>query len=963
MTHDPVRAAVTQATGRMLEDLLHDAVTGMAIVGLDGRYAAVNPAMCRMLGRGERDLIGVRPADITHPDDRTVAEVTMERLLQGGIATDQVQKRYVRPDGTTVPVLRTTTVLRGEGDQPIGLFTQVVDMTEVAEAQQSVVRSERRFKALVAHASELTLVLDSEGLIRYASPAAESLVGFPAELLEGRNAFEFIHPDDVDRARATFQLHLGMAEQPDSVHYRIRHPDERGWRQAEVRVTNLLDDPSVGGVVLNVRDVTEEFLFQERLAASERKFRALVGNSWDIITVHDAAGVYLYCNPAVTAQLGYSPEELIGSDPARHLLHPDDSAATAALWAAAAAGEDLSVQYRVRHKDGSWRWMESTALDRMDDPAIGGTVITTRNVTARRRRSAQQDAVASLSSLALRGGPMETFKDHAARVVAEVLEADRCDIARRAEGTSLTVARFGLEIPRLDGTDELVERALRERRTVIWNDETGAPPSWVRSVAAARITPADGPEGVLTVRSARTGAFSQADISFLEAVANVLASAITRDRIETELRDHALHDGLTGLPNRLLLKDRLETALARMARHDTSVSVLFVDLDNFKLINDSLGHTAGDLLVTSVAQRLSEVVRSSDTVARFGGDEFVVLCEDADQASARELAERIRGAVSTPVELEGRSVTITTSIGMVTTADARMTADELLSMADTAMYASKEAGKDCSTPFAVHMRTAATERLEVLSGIRRAISNDEFRLVYQPIVSLESGHRYGFEALARWHHPTEGLLPPAHFIDHAEACGLIIPLGEWVIRTAFAQSAAWRRAGATARVSVNVSGLQLIQSDIVATVAAAIEETGAAPEDLALEVTEHAVMADLQKASAAMRALRDLGVRMCMDDFGTGHSSLAHLADLPFDYIKIDQSFVARFDRDHRAEALLEAIVRLCGALDMATVAEGVETENQMRHLTDLGIRFGQGYLFGRPAPAGRGQQNLRIAG
>jgi PAS domain S-box-containing protein len=192
MNDDPVRAAVTHATVRLLEDLLHDAVTGMAIVGLDGRYAAVNPAMCRMLGRSERDLMGVRPADITHPDDRTVSEATMERLLRDGIPTDQLQKRYVRPDGTPVPVMRTTTVLRGEDDQPIGLFTQVVDMTEVAEAQRSVARSERRFKALVAHASELTLVLDSDGLITYASPAAESLVGYPAESLEGRYAFEFV---------------------------------------------------------------------------------------------------------------------------------------------------------------------------------------------------------------------------------------------------------------------------------------------------------------------------------------------------------------------------------------------------------------------------------------------------------------------------------------------------------------------------------------------------------------------------------------------------------------------------------------------------------------------------------------------------------------------------------------------------------------------------------------------------
>ena len=926
MTQLAVLAGLDRATGRFLENLLQDAVNGMAILDLDGRFCAVNPAMCRILGRRADETIGLSPTDITHPDDRSGSADTGDQLMSGHISTDQRQKRYVRPDGTPVAVLRTVTVVRSTSDRPVGFFTQVVDLTEVAEAQQSARRSEMRFKALVANASDLTVVLDGEGRITYASPAAESLLGCAPEALEGRSTFEFIHPDDLGRAKEAFGRHLSHPGKPNPVLWRIHHRD-LGWRQAQVLVTNLLDDPSVGGLVVNVRDVTEEVEFRDRLAASEHKFRALVGNSWDIITIHDADGRFLYCSPAITAQLGYTPEEMIGIDGAP-LLHPDDAAAAERLWATAKHGR--TVQYRFRHKDGSWRWLESTSKDRSDDPAIGGLVVTTRNVTARWRRSAQQRAVAELTSSALDGGPIEDLEAQAVRLVAEVLEAEHAEIVTPVDGL-----------------------------------EPGA--------ATALIVPGAGPTRALCVRSSRSEAFPHADVSFLEAVANVLAAAITRDGIELELREQALHDNLTGLPNRILLHDRLQTALARLSRRGGCVSVLFVDLDNFKLVNDSLGHPAGDRLVSIVAARISEVVRASDTVARFGGDEFVVLCEDTDETVARQLAERIRQVISAPVELEGRSVRITTSVGMVSTADSKTTPDELLSMADTAMYASKDGGKDCVMPFARHMRTEATERLEAFSGIRRALSNGEFRLVYQPIVSLETGGGLGFEALVRWEHPTEGLLSPSQFIDYAEAGGLIIPLGEWVIRTACAQSAAWNCSGRPGYISVNVSGLQLTQSDIAATIADALEESGAAPGDVYLEVTENAVMTDVQKATAAMCRIHQLGVHIGMDDFGTGHSSLSQLADLPFDYVKIDRSFIQRFDRDRRAADLLEAIVTLCRTLDLDAVAEGVETVQQMNHLKSLGVRFAQGFLFGRPVPAEecaeltfdgiRLAKSLRIAG
>lgn len=819
------------------------------------------------------------------------------------------------------------------------------------------------FKALVAHASDLMVLLDGQGRITYASPASLRILGRAPDSLEGRSVFDFLHPRDVRRAREAFSIHLGGKRAARPVQYEVLHRDGR-WRTAEVLVTNLLHDPSVAGMVVNVRDVTDEVLVRDQLAASEQKFRSLVANLWDIITIHDTNGRYLYCSPAVTAQLGYTPEERIGTDPFV-LIHPDDVELARSYWTDKNRGERSSLQYRLRHKDGGWRWLESTVQNLLDDEAISGIVVTTRDVTARRRRAVQQDALAAISSSALRGGPIDSLLGQAVRLVAEALEADRCAIVRDAgDGLVRTLAHSGAgstgNAPSAEwtaGSMGLIRRALSEQATMVSNGNgTAAQPA----AAAAIIAPSVGSPAALTVVSSRPGSHPEGDVSFLEAVSNVLASAITREHIELELRDQALHDSLTGLPNRALLTDRLETAMARLSRHPGRVTVLFVDLDNFKLVNDSLGHPAGDQLVSTVAHRISTVIRSTDTVARFGGDEFVVLCEDTDTAAAGHLAERIRHAVSEPINLGEQSVTITASIGMATTDDRTKTTDELLSMADTAMYAAKESGKDRATSFAFHMQLEATERLCALSGMRRALANDEFRLLYQPIVTVDTRVDRGCEALVRWQHPTEGLLAPVHFIDYAEACGLIIPLGDWVIRTACTQSAGWRRRGHDGLVSINVSGLQLTRSDLVSTVAQALEESGAAPADICLEVTENAVMSDLARANAVMKDLHGLGVRIGMDDFGAGHSSLSQLAELPFDFVKVDRSFIRRFDRDRRAAALLETIATLCRALDLPAVVEGVETAQQMKPLQELGIPYVQGFLFGRPMAAG--EYELRAA-
>ncbi len=946
----------------------HDAVTGMAILDGSGRFRLVNPAFCRMVGRSENELVGLCPADITHPDDRPESVAMMGSLLTDQVDADQVRKRYVRPDGSVLVALRTTSVVHNPAGAVVGLFTQIVDVTAAAAAEDELRRSDTRFRALMAHASDLTVLLDGDATITYASPACTRVLGHRLADCIAHCAFDFVHPDDLSQAHAGFERLAALPGSTTLGELRVRHHDG-SWRTVEAVATNLLDDPDVGALVMNVRDITDQRRYQDQLAANEQWLRALVGNSWDIITLHGRDGRYLFCSPAVTSLLGYEPDELVGSDPST-LVHPDDLDAVATYRAVVAgAAPGVAFQYRMRTRDGDWRWMESTAHNRLDDAAVGGVVVITRDVSARRRRAAQQDAVATLGGRALRGDPLDELFDRAVHLVASALGVEHCAVLQvDGDGRLTVIARAGSPLVQgpfaaeVDGRPvSVTARALREGTAVVWDSSRGSEPdnlhpnlllAGLRSGASAVIS-GDGstPYGALTVHATVPDAFSRDDISFLEATANVLAAAVGRQRMEEELRRRALHDELTGLPNRTLLVDRLTTALARLLRHPSSVAALFVDIDDFKLVNDSLGHAAGDGVVCAVVDRVVTVLRPSDAVARFGGDELVVVCEDTDAAEAQRIAERIRTALQTPIDIGDRRVVLTVSIGIATTTDPSLTPDDLLAQADTAMYSAKRAGKDRSALFDDRMRHAVTEQLDTASGLRRAVAGDELRLFYQPVVDAGTGALIGGEALLRWQHPTDGLVGPDRFIGHAEASGLIVPVGAWVLQTACRQIARWNTEGFDGHVSINVSGRQLAEPDIVASVERSIGSSGADPGHVLLEVTESAVMSDLRRSAAVIEKVRALGVRVGMDDFGTGHSSLSYLADLPFDFVKIDRSFITRLANDPRAAALLEAVATLCRTLDLIAIAEGVETEQERNQVLELGIPFIQGFLFGRPVP------------
>jgi diguanylate cyclase (GGDEF)-like protein/PAS domain S-box-containing protein len=436
---------------------------------------------------------------------------------------------------------------------------------------------------------------------------------------------------------------------------------------------------------------------------------------------------------------------------------------------------------------------------------------------------------------------------------------------------------------------------------------------------------------------------------------SVIARDITqRKRLEEQLVRQALNDPLTGLANRALFADRLEHALARGRRPGVTVAILVIDLDGFKDINDSLGHDAGDDLLTIAGMRLQGHARPGDTVARLGGDEFGVLLEDIAAAEAVRSAEALLEGLATPIVLRDRDLTPTASIGIAIAADED--AETLLRNADTAMYAAKRQGKGRYALFEPAMHATVIERLDLAADLGRAVEKDQLHLCYEPQISLASGRICCVEALVRWRHPTRGEVPPAEFIPLAEETGMILPIGDWVLREACRQVKAWQErwpAPAPLTIAVNLSARQLQHHGIVDDVHAALAAAGLDPRSLVLEITETEIMEQLDAAITILTALRRLGVRLALDDFGTGYSSLSYLQRLPVDILKIDRSFVVDVARSIEDSALARGILTLAQTLGLETVAEGIETAEQLAALRELGCQLGQGYLFARPLGPG----------
>lgn len=445
---------------------------------------------------------------------------------------------------------------------------------------------------------------------------------------------------------------------------------------------------------------------------------------------------------------------------------------------------------------------------------------------------------------------------------------------------------------------------------------------------------------------------------------SLVRSVDEHKRLEALLQHQAGHDTLTGLPNRALLQDRLKQAIATATRSPSPIWIIFVDLDRFKLVNDSLGHKAGDAMIKQVAARLQSAVRESDTVARLGGDEFVLVLPeriDGSGSLSATVVQRILDTVAQPMMIEGHEFVTTCSMGIAVHPHDGADGETLMTHADIAMYSAKEVGRNNFRFYAPGMDARNLERLRLEGELRHALERNEFELHYQPQVDLRSGRIVGMESLIRWNHPELGMVPPARFIGLAEETGLIVPIGAWVIRTACAQNLAWQRAGlGRLRVAVNLSARQFAQKNLAESIMNTLDETGLAAQDLEIELTESLVMTDVERAVGVLDELNEIGVQLSIDDFGTGYSSLSYLKRFPIHVLKIDQSFVRDIATGTDDAAIVALIISLAHSLKLNVIAEGVETPDQLAYLNRHGCDEMQGYLFSKPVPAAAFEKMLR---
>jgi len=976
--HDAGHAPRSPSEGYW-HDLLQHAVDAFALTDAGGNLMEVSETCARLVGLSRPELLRLGRLDaLAHPDDVAAIGATWDAALAAPLVAQAVEARLRHREGSHRRVaLRVVNLL---SDPVVGQVLVVAhDVTALRGAEQRAATSGRLLEEIFREAYEGIALVDAEGRIVLCNPAITEMFGYqPAELVG--QPVEILVPEAASATHATHVqafVRGDVARRPMGARP-VLEARRRDGTTFPVQIT--LSKFDLGGepfVSAFVRDVTDWQRAEEQRRAEHRRFRALVEHAGEVIALVDPEGTLRWASASTARVFGYE----VGHPPhwpirLTELSHPEDIALVEQKFAEvlASPGRAIAWESRGRRADGTYRWFSTTATNLLDDPAVGGIVINASDITARHEQVERQEHLLRLGRLGLERHPAERVAAEAASVLAFTLEADLVVCARLAAGGTLAchvlAGDAGSEVT-LSPRDDPWAEVLASDAPVRLGEPEGSggvePAARVTealfgttSGLLVRLAVAGEPVGFLGVLSRERRHWDPSEASFLGVCANVLSAVLESERAEAELEHHSLHDPLTGLPNRVLLGDRIGQALRRGERLGSSVALLLFDVDDFKTVNDSLGHTVGDALLRMLAARVSGVLRSSDTLVRLGGDEFVVLCDDAHGSpdAVWAVAERILEATRQPFVIGMREVFVTVSIGIVVAeASTVVDAGGLIADADLAMYQAKRRGGDQAVAFDQDLRARVDRRLHLARDLHRALEECQFEVAYQPKMELATGRIAAVEALVRWRHPQLGLLAPESFLQTAEEIGVIVGLGEWVLAQVLEQARRFaERFGehAPEPIWVNLSRRELLHPGLVEAVAAALEHASVGGHRLGFEVTEHAFIDDLEAARETLVALRDLGVHVCLDDFGVGYSSLTYLHQLPVECLKIDRSFVERLGSDEQTARIVRSVVDMAHDLGLRVTAEGVETQGQSEMVSALGCDFAQGYLFGPPGPAER---------
>ena len=713
------------------------------------------------------------------------------------------------------------------------------------------------------------------------------------------------------------------------------------------------------------------------LKAQVLRYETAVGKVAQGVCFFDSEQRLMLCNRRYGEIYGLAPEDICVGRTLREIAErrfaigacPEMTLEEYLLWCDRVNLGIVSDDWTAELRDGR------TILIHHQPLPDGGWVATHEDVTELMRANVLREEQADILEMIAVSAPLENVLDRLVRLIesqmtqiyGSVLLLDS-DGARLRHGAAPNLPKAYVEAidGRRIGPNVGSCAAAHQRETVVVADIM-TDPSWedCREWAAAHGLRSCWSTPILSRHGAVHGVFvmyakevrepSAAEARLVDAATRIAGIAIERKQAEDRIHFMANHDALTGLPNRTLLTDRLSQAVLYAKRYDRWATVVFVDLDNFKFVNDSLGHNIGDELLKIVAERMVSCVRATDTVARLGGDEFVILLFDqpksADIISAT--LQKVRAAIAEPVHIDGHDLEVTCSIGLANYPNDGTNADTLLANADAAMYRAKEIGRDNFQFYTPELNTKVHEKFLLQKELRNAISYSEFVIHYQPQVDLRTGRMFAVEALIRWAHPTKGMIPPLKFIPMAEESGLIVPIGDWVLHEACRQNKAWQDAGLPKMtICVNVSARQFKEKNWVGRVAGALRQSGLDAKYLELELTESLIMQDVGQAVATMRELQILGVQLSVDDFGTGYSSLAALKNFPVARLKIDKSFISDILNNENDRAVASAVISLGQKLNLRVIAEGVETDGQVAFLRENNCDEMQGYHFSKPVPA-----------
>jgi diguanylate cyclase (GGDEF)-like protein/PAS domain S-box-containing protein len=894
---------------------------------LEGRFTLISPSVQQVLGYTPGELLGTKLADLYVDPLGREKFLAVFNASQGEV--ENYEAALWRKDGEVVWVSTNAHYFRDPSGTILGVEGTTRDVTERRRGQQALARTKAQFEAIFNAISDAVIFADRGRRIVLANAGFEALFGYPlAEVVGTSTELLYAHPED-------YQTQGGVRYNPTAVTaqpiYELEYRRQDGNTFiGETLGTQVKDaEGRVLGYLGVIRDVTSRRQEQEEL----NRLKTTLDRTLDCVFMFDPDSLdFFYVNEGATRQVGYTRDELLRMRPF-DIKPAHDEASFRELISPLTNGEINSLTFETlhRHKDGHDFPVEIFLQYIAPETEAPRFVAVVRDITERKRADAQMrklsmalEQTADTIAITDCQGVIEyvnaafeaTTGYHKAEVIghnASILKSGKHNKAfyKRLWKTILNGKDFRdvFENRRKDGSLYFEEKTITPLKDSYGNIE--------HFISAGK------------------------DIS-------------ERMEAQQQLQYLAHHDALTGLPNRVLFMDRLDHALARRREAGEKLAVLFLDLDRFKVINDTLGHDVGDQVLQLLAQRVSACIRKGDTLARLSGDEFAIILEEiASDETVAPIARLVLDELALPFEVGNRELFITTSIGISLSPADGEDSQTLLKHADIAMYRAKDLGRNTYQFYSPDMSTKAFERLSLETSLRYALERQQFQLYYQPQVDIRRGKVMGMEALLRWRHPDLGIVSPADFIPILEETGLIVPVGEWVLHTSCAQAAQWREQyGKPLRMSVNLSARQFNDANLMAAVKESLEASGFEPHCLELEITESVIMQDLKWIAHAFKALKEMQVRLAIDDFGTGYSSLSYLKRFPIDTLKIDRTFIRDITTDPDDAAIVKAIIAMARSLKLEIVAEGVETQEQLDFVKARRCGVVQGYLFGEPLPA-----------